>query len=315
MREAQIAAVRSRRRRSPNLGRGLGGSGIELLKQMRAMNSAARLLVSSMHDENTFAERALHAGAMGYVSKEEASDKIVLAIRSLLAGKVFLSPQMTERMMSRLAYGKPEDDRPLMETLSDRELEVIQLIGKGLGTRQVAENLHLSPKTVETHRESIKKKLNLRDGAELMRQAVRRRQNLEAGFLQHAPADGQHARFQKFDRNHGRLGQTFQRLFEPLGHSPIAPFHLLQRRHRAPVEKPALVRANNDDDVSRRHDRGETVNRVLQHGARTHERAILLGEVSRLRRALNSGIRLIFQSSKFHRRTPPSSSATVARQE
>jgi DNA-binding NarL/FixJ family response regulator len=149
------------------------GSGIELIKQIRAADTAVKMLVASMHDETTFAERVLHAGALGYVNKEEAADKIVEAIRTALAGKVFLSERMTERIMSKLAYGKPPDERAAVDTLSDRELEVFELIGKGASTRQIADRLHLSPKTVETHRESIKKKLNLRDGTELVTRAVR----------------------------------------------------------------------------------------------------------------------------------------------
>jgi DNA-binding NarL/FixJ family response regulator len=149
------------------------GSGIDLVKSMKALAPGVKVLVASMHDEVIYAERALHAGALGYINKEEAADKIVEAIRTVLEGRVFLSDRMTERMMSRLAYGEKETDRPATDTLSDRELEVFEQIGRGLGTRQIAESLHLSRKTIETHRASIKKKLNLRDGAELVGHAVR----------------------------------------------------------------------------------------------------------------------------------------------
>lgn len=148
-------------------------SGIDLIKSMKAQAPSVKVLVASMHDEVIYAERALHAGALGYINKEEAADKIVDAIRITLQGRVYLSERMTERMMSRLAYGEKETDRPATDTLSDRELEVFEQIGRGLGTRQIAESLHLSRKTVETHRASIKKKLNLRDGAELVSHAVR----------------------------------------------------------------------------------------------------------------------------------------------
>jgi DNA-binding NarL/FixJ family response regulator len=148
-------------------------SGIDLIKSMKSQAPDVKVLVASMHDEVIYAERALHAGALGYINKEEAADRIVEAIRVTLQGRIYLSDRMTERMMSRLAYGEKETDRPATDTLSDRELEVFEQIGRGLGTRQIAEALHLSRKTVETHRASIKKKLNLRDGAELVTHAVR----------------------------------------------------------------------------------------------------------------------------------------------
>lgn len=148
-------------------------SGIDLIKSMKVQAPNVKVLVASMHDEVIYAERALHAGALGYINKEEAADKIVDAIRVTLQGKIYLSERMTERMVSRLAYGEKETDRPATDMLSDRELEVFEQIGRGLGTRQIAESLHLSRKTVETHRASIKKKLNLRDGAELVSHAVR----------------------------------------------------------------------------------------------------------------------------------------------
>lgn len=147
------------------------GTGIELIKQIKARDEQVRMLVSSMHDESLFAERSLRAGAMGYINKQEAADKIIGAIRSVLQGKIYLSSQLTDRVLHRMIGGKHPEGSPV-EGLSDRELEVFELIGSGLTTRQIAAKLHLSPKTVETHRENIKKKLNLVNAIELTRYAV-----------------------------------------------------------------------------------------------------------------------------------------------
>jgi DNA-binding NarL/FixJ family response regulator len=149
------------------------GNGIELTKSLKARYPDVKVLISSMHDESLFAERALHAGALGYINKQEATDKVVEAIRHVLDGQIYLSPEMTNHLLHRL--GNHRDDpleRPSLDSLSDREWEVFELIGRGRSTRQIAEQLHLSIKTIETHREHIKEKLNLTNSAELTRHAV-----------------------------------------------------------------------------------------------------------------------------------------------
>src|SRR5688500_977776 len=148
------------------------GSGIELIKEIKARNEHARMLVSSMHDESLFAERVLRAGAKGYISKQEATGNIVEAARQVLDGRVYLSPRMSDQMLHRLVSAGEEADRSPIDSLSDRELEVFEMIGQGLTTRQLASKLDLSPKTVETYRENIKAKLNLPNGTALTRHAV-----------------------------------------------------------------------------------------------------------------------------------------------
>lgn len=149
------------------------GSGIELSKELTAQNENVRILVCSMHEESLFAERALHAGAKGYINKEQATEKLIEAIRRVASGRVYLSDQMTDRMLCRQVGTGDEPPRSTIETLSDRELEVFEQIGHGVTTRQIAEKLHLSPKTVETYRENIKHKLNLSNATELTQHAVR----------------------------------------------------------------------------------------------------------------------------------------------
>jgi DNA-binding NarL/FixJ family response regulator len=148
------------------------GSGIELIKEIKARNEHAKMLVSSMHDESLFAERVLRAGAKGYISKQEATGNIVDAARQVLEGRVYLSPRMSDQMLHRLVSSADDADRSPIDSLSDRELEVFEMIGQGLTTRQIASKLDLSPKTVETYRENIKAKLNLPNGTALTRHAV-----------------------------------------------------------------------------------------------------------------------------------------------
>jgi DNA-binding NarL/FixJ family response regulator len=148
-----------------------GGSGIELIKQITARCPSLRILVVSMHDESLFAERALRAGALGYINKDEAINKGVDAIRQVLSGKVYLSDRMTEHMLGVMANRDRADGSPLAN-LSDRELEVFEQIGHGVGTREIAEQLMLSVKTIETYRENIKRKLVLQTNTELIRRAV-----------------------------------------------------------------------------------------------------------------------------------------------
>ncbi len=145
-------------------------NGIELLKQIKDKYEDVRTLVWSMFDEKVFAERALQAGAMGYVNKREPVENMVQAVRQVLEGNVYLSPQMTSRLLHR-ARGTPADGDPL-DQLSNRELEVFRMLGDGQTTKQIARKLDLSPKTVEAHRENIKSKLDLKNAAELSRRAV-----------------------------------------------------------------------------------------------------------------------------------------------
>ena len=149
------------------------GSGIELIKEIHASDPDTHMLVSSMHDESLFAERVLRAGAKGFISKQEATASIVEAARQVLGGRVYLSPSMSDQMLHRLVSNDDDAvDKSPIESLSDRELEVFEMIGQGLTTRQIAAKLDLSPKTVETYRENIKSKLSLANGTALTRHAV-----------------------------------------------------------------------------------------------------------------------------------------------
>ena len=147
------------------------GHGLELIKQARAEGLTTRLLVVSMMDESLYADRVLRAGAEGYLRKEEATENIVSAIRDVLVGKVYLSATATARVLNQVATKDGIDKTPI-ETLSDRELEVFELLGSGLSSRDIAERLELSVKTVETYREKIKAKLSLKNGTELTRHAI-----------------------------------------------------------------------------------------------------------------------------------------------
>jgi len=148
-------------------------SGLELIKDLKAMHEDLAVLVVSIHDESLFAERVLKAGALGYINKQTALDHIVEAVRVVLRGKIYLSPEMSNRLLYQMASGsKPGGDSPL-ERLSDREMEVYRMLGEGKGTREIAKNLHLSMKTIETYREHIKDKLNLKDSNEMICHAAR----------------------------------------------------------------------------------------------------------------------------------------------
>ena len=131
------------------------------------------MLVWSMHSESLYAERALRAGALGYINKDQATDKIVEAIRRVLEGKVYLSDAMAETMLHRaVGGGREEVTRSPLDALADRELEVFRLIGQGVKTAEIAERLHLSVKTIETYRDRIRQKLDLSDGTELAHYAT-----------------------------------------------------------------------------------------------------------------------------------------------
>ena len=147
-------------------------SGMELIKDIKAQYPNLPILALSMHDESLYAERALRAGARGYIMKAEATEKVILAVRKILSGQIYISEKMASKMMQKLVGGSTEISTSPVERLSDRELEVFQLIGKGFGTRQISERLYLSIKTIETYRAHIKEKLNLSDAAELLQYAI-----------------------------------------------------------------------------------------------------------------------------------------------
>jgi len=149
-----------------------GGSGLELIKQIKKLHPHLPMLVLSMHDEALYAERCLRAGALGYVMKQEEAGTVMQAVRSVLRGEVHVSKDVRGRMLRTLVGRQLAPDQTGISHLSDREIEIFQLIGEGRTTRQIAQKLHLSLSTVETHRAHIKEKLNLRNAAELMRAAV-----------------------------------------------------------------------------------------------------------------------------------------------
>jgi DNA-binding NarL/FixJ family response regulator len=148
-----------------------GPDGLELLKTLRVRYPSLPALVLSMHDESVYAERALRAGANGYIMKQEAADKVITAIRHILGGDVYLSDRLTKQMLQQFVNGSISPRDPLAK-LSDRELEVFRLIGAGHGTRQIADELHVSTKTVESYQAHIKEKLALRNARELVQYAV-----------------------------------------------------------------------------------------------------------------------------------------------
>jgi DNA-binding NarL/FixJ family response regulator len=158
-----------------------GTSGLELLKDMKVRYPKLPILVLSMYEESMYAERALRAGARGYMMKEEASEKVLTALRCLLLGQVYLSETMASRLLSFAVGGHSSDGASPADRLSDRELEVFRLIGHGFGNTNIATQLHLSPKTVETYRAHIKEKLNLTSSTELLQHAIKWAQTLETG--------------------------------------------------------------------------------------------------------------------------------------
>lgn len=149
-----------------------GSDGLELIKSVRYQNEDVAILVMSMYDESLYAERALRAGANGYIMKEAVDDNIVVAVRRILGGDIYVSEGVRQRILQGLSSTRTDLHASPVDGLSDRELEVFRLIGSGRGTRQIAEQLHLSVKTVETYRAHIKEKLNLTNASELMRAAV-----------------------------------------------------------------------------------------------------------------------------------------------
>ncbi len=148
------------------------GSGLDLIKGLRQRFPKLLILVLSMHDESLYAERALRAGARGYITKQEATEKLIGAIRRILAGEIYLDERTTTTFVSQWLHTPARKEPSLISSLSDREIEVFQLIGEGHGTRAIADMLHLSVKTVEAYREHIKDKLNLQNATELVQHAT-----------------------------------------------------------------------------------------------------------------------------------------------
>jgi DNA-binding NarL/FixJ family response regulator len=151
-----------------------GPDGLDLLKNIRTKDPSLPVLILSMHDEAIYAERALRAGANGYIMKQEATDRVLIALRRILNREIYVSDRIADRILRRFAGGGRAGvvkGSPL-ETLSDRELEVLHLIGEGHGTRQIAEELHLSVKTVESYQSHLKEKLSLKNSRELMQYAI-----------------------------------------------------------------------------------------------------------------------------------------------
>ena len=157
-----------------------GANGIELTKSIKAERPDLPVLVVSMHDEALYAERALRAGARGYVMKREALDSILQAVRSVIEGEIYISPTMTKRMLFDHIEGGG-GARSAVDRLTDRELEVFNLLGRGLETRQVAESLNVSIKTVQAYCARIKQKLRLSTATELLREAIRWHEQQSAG--------------------------------------------------------------------------------------------------------------------------------------
>ncbi len=147
-------------------------SGVELIKDLKIQYPDLPVLTLAMHDEMVYGERALRAGARGYIMKQEATEKVVTAIRRVLAGEVYVSDDMAAKMVSKLVGGPGRKTGSPVERLSDREFEVFRMLGEGYNTREMADKLHLSVKTIETYRAHIKNKLALQDASELLRSAI-----------------------------------------------------------------------------------------------------------------------------------------------
>jgi DNA-binding NarL/FixJ family response regulator len=149
-----------------------GPDGLDLLKTIRTTHPTLPVLILSMHDESIYAERALRAGANGYIMKQEATEKVLVAVRRILSGEIYVSDRIANKMLKHYITGAGTLRNSSIADLSDRELEVFRLIGEGHGTRQIAEELHLSIKTVESYQAHIKEKLSLRSARELLQHAI-----------------------------------------------------------------------------------------------------------------------------------------------
>lgn len=150
-----------------------GLSGIEFIKDLKARYPRLPVLILSMHEEVHYADRALRAGAMGYIMKQAGGSRVIEAIRQVLSGQIYLSPEVTTQLVRTAIEGPHEATASPIDQFSDRELEVFALIGQGLSTRQIAKKLHLSTKTIDSHRSKIKSKLNLKNSTELVHHAIR----------------------------------------------------------------------------------------------------------------------------------------------
>ena len=148
------------------------GSGIELVKEVKARFPNVKILVWSMFDESLYAERAIKAGALGYIDKKNVREDIIKAIRTVLAGNVYLSPEYSEKVINRLRDGDSPEAKLPTEALSDRELETFRLIGQGRNTAEIAERMALTISTIETYRSRIKEKLELKNASQLIREAT-----------------------------------------------------------------------------------------------------------------------------------------------
>ena len=148
------------------------GNGIELVKEIKSRFPEVRMLVWSMYEESLYADRAIQAGALGYINKKNVRDTMVAAIRTVLAGDVYLSPEYSAKVLNRLTKGKTPEAKLPTESLTDRELEAFSLIGQGLKTVEIAERMELTQSTVETYRSRIKEKLQIKHAAELVREAT-----------------------------------------------------------------------------------------------------------------------------------------------
>jgi DNA-binding NarL/FixJ family response regulator len=159
-----------------------GPDGLDVLKEIRMKSAALPVLILSMHDESIYAERAMRAGANGYIMKQEATEKVLVAIRRILQGDVYLSDRLTKTMLQQFVRGGPPANSSPLLNLTDRELEVFRLIGEGHGTRRIADELHLSVKTIESYQAHIKEKLALRNARELVQHAIEWTFNLNGGY-------------------------------------------------------------------------------------------------------------------------------------
>jgi DNA-binding NarL/FixJ family response regulator len=159
-----------------------GPDGLEVLKELRMKSGSLPVLILSMHDESIYAERAMRAGANGYIMKQEATEKVLIAIRRILQGDVYLSDRLTTTMLQQYVRGGAHTKSSPLLNLTDRELEVFRLIGEGHGTRQIADELHLSVKTIESYQAHIKEKLALRNARELVQHAIEWTVNLNGGY-------------------------------------------------------------------------------------------------------------------------------------
>lgn len=149
-----------------------GSSGLELIKDLKSRGMEVPVLVLSMHDEDLYAERVIHAGARGYISKNEAAAEVIEAIRKVLAGEIYVSSRVNAKILQRLGKLGERGEKPAMELLSDRELEVFQLAGRGMNSREIAKELNLSEGTIDSYRFRIRQKLNFTSSADFYRKAA-----------------------------------------------------------------------------------------------------------------------------------------------